>query len=311
MAVDSGKWSAKKWADMDDDTDSECGFSALGAPKPPSNCSAKETDETCSTSDMAPLDCFSDDETVQEAGFEQTANHLWSSTPMKTQHCGQNSFPILSSTPIQMQQPQLLATTPVKNPELQVLDLSRSLLISRSSWLNSIQSAAPEAGSFHRRKMSHRPITADEIARSKVKPAAEDISRTKPWSSPINGCVCNTGLEERTDDVQNRSQPKIDEPLEQEKRANKPSKFKRDRYKALVEQLQQKIDADPSIEIESLLPYWPSFITSYDKLQGKLMARLQQHREKQQRGSGYTCGDNVNKVTQMNKVNTAVIHAHA
>lgn len=282
MALSSGARSAKKWADMDDESDSELGcFTSILPETSASSCGGCESDETCSfrTSDVAPLDCSSsgsDDEPVQEAVLEQPATEL-------------KSYVVLSTTPNKTQQPQFLATTPVKGPEPPVLDLCRSLFIKDNSQLNNDQSVAPMANFFHPRKLHSRSITSEELERSKIKPGGKGIeARMKPQSDPISGCVGIASLDECTNVCQDSwPQPTTtNEFLKQPKRANKPSKFRRDRYKALVEQLQQKMAADPTIEIASMLSSLPSWITSDEQLQGKLMARLQHHRQKQEQWSG-------------------------
>lgn len=242
MAFSSGIWSAKRWADMDEESESELWLSSSMAPKKmPSNRGDIESDETRAMrmSSLAPFDCGCHDfsEALVLAELVQT--------PIK-----QKTFPILATAPDKKQQTELSATTMIKRQESQGLHPTRSNGLSGTSRQYNDQRVTP-AAVFHPRKIQNRLITSEELAQS----------RGSLDSGPQSVTIEPTS--------------------KQPQRNNKPSKNRRDRYRNIVENLQQVLDADPTIDIASILPSLPSFISSDEKLKEKLKARLQRHRQKQ------------------------------
>lgn len=197
---------------------------------------------------------------------------------------------LLATAPDKNQHVQVLATTPI-NRQHHFVDLS--FLLQRDDSPHHDQQRVTPGAELQRRNSpnqeflseepSNQEFLPEEPARSSLKSGLGHFALSLEQSLNGNSDVRCIGSA-RGDTSSAGCQDACSESIlgevvsKRPKRANKASKLRRDRYKALVELSKKNIEEDPNVELETLLGDLPSFVTSDDKLCAKLAARLQQHR---------------------------------
>lgn len=240
------KASKELWADMSDDCESGL-LESMG----------------CETTAR---DCIIDDsaEALVAWSYDEATDYMLACSqiepaPATSLGTGAMNFMpsiMLAGTPQPSQQSQILATTPVKS----VLDLNSFSIQCDGPLQLRHHSLAPAPGVLNRRKLQNREITSEELARCKYKlgliDPAVSTNQALTEASSVGG-------------------PDGEELSKQAKRRQKASKYRRDRYKKLVEIVKKNIEEDPNVEPASILQSFPAFVVSDDRLYSKLLARMQ------------------------------------